>query len=208
MSEFKLLKQAISDELSKRYKNISINTEEELNKELMFYNKSYKGDFEQKKTKFKKWLNSKFEKEHAEKMNFIKSIEDSPSFPNPLIITVEWKKSRMWGNNPKAYTNYGFNGESIGGCGYCKLSTATAQALNSCKPILKLLYKKEERRLKENPQPERRAYIGYGSGYGVLPSFEGGVGVESHKSIIEGMGLKWENTTSTSQTDVYRIWIN
>jgi len=138
--------------------------------------------------------------------SFREVLENDESLHNPLIITIEWKKSKMWGFNPRAYTNYGFKSESIGGCGYCKLSTATAKALNSHLGILKRLFQAEERRLKEKPKiPERRDYIGYGSGHHALPKFEGGVGVSSHKDIIRGLDLKWENITSTDQTDVYRI---
>jgi len=209
---FKNIRNAVLDEYKKRLtiQEEKIKTEEGLNycvKWVLNKRISYKGSFEEQQKKCLIALQNKYNKECLKELDFIKSIEESDDLRNPLIITIEWKKSRMWGMNPKAYTNYGFEGESVGGCGYCKLSTATAQALNSNKAILKLLFKKEERRLKEG-KAERRAYIGYGSGYYAIPRFEGGVGVSSHEHIINGLGLKWENVTDTSQTNVYRIALN
>ena len=202
--EFKLIRESVIKELNKRYL-INIQTEEELKKELGFYNKTYIGDFEKQKDKLLKFVRKRRNKEIDDKLIFIKSIEDADNFKGELIITLEWKKSYMWGSNPRAYTNYGFNGESIGGCGYCKTSTATAQALNSHLPILKLLYKKEEERLNKKPLKDRRDFIGYGSGYYSLPIFEGGVGVSSHEYIIKNLGLNMRCITNTSQTDVYLI---
>jgi hypothetical protein len=48
---------------------------------------------------------------------------------NGGTIVVEWKKSRTWGSNP---TIQNFAGEkicSVSGCGYCKHSTALADAM-------------------------------------------------------------------------------
>jgi len=47
--------------------------------------------------------------------------------------------------------------------------------------------------------------FGYGSGYGVLPKFDGGVGVSCHQGIMEKLGLHMETITSTKTTDVYMI---
>ncbi len=203
--EFELIRKN-TEEYYKNLYSVNIENEEDLKQCLSNYGREYKGNFETQKKKLGKFLKNKFDKELKKKINFIESVENYEfSLPNPLVITVEWKRSRMWGSNPKAYTNYGFEGNSIGGCGYCKRSTATAEALNSHLGILQLLFHKEERRLNENPQPDRRSYIGYGSGYGAIPSFEGGVGVESHRSIIEGLGLVWRNISCTDLTDVYMI---
>lgn len=175
----------------------------------------YKGTFEEQKEKaiaqYKKRLNAQLEKQIKE----IEEIEKAPDFTGELIITVEWKDSRMWRSNPRAYTNYGFKGDSIGGCGYDKLSTATAQALNSDKRILKLMYIAKNKLLaKKHYNPDgslmsdndiHRKFLGYGSGYNILPKFEGGVGVSCHQRIIEGLGLVWKNITSTDSTDVYLI---
>lgn len=178
--------------------------------------KGYKGTFEEQKEKFITAYKKRLDKQLNQELLKIENVKKSEEFKRDLIITVEWKASRMWRANPRAYSNYNdFVGDSIGGCGYDKLSTATAQALNNCFPILKLLYQKKENLLKEflkknkdkdNENGFNRDVLGYGSGYNILPAFEGGVGVDSHRHIIEGIGLKWECVTSTKTTDVYRIY--
>lgn len=194
-----------------------IETKEGLNTSLRWNNKTYKGKI---KEKLSKHLINKSNKSLAEDLAQVDKISKAQDLPNPFIITLEWKKSYMWGMNPRAHTNYGFEGSSIGGCGYCKTSTATAEALNSYDYIIKLLYFKEEKRLNFNDQQtkknkifktkehkikERREFLGYGSGHSILPSFCGGVGVNSHQNIIEKIGLKWMNVSSTKHTDVYMI---
>ena len=152
-------------------------------------------------------------------MAFIDEVEQAEDFKTPLIITIEWKRSQTWGMNPKPYTNLGFEGSSIGGCGYCKHSTATAQALNSDLRILKLMYFKKEAELRQrkptykeqngHEENSERAInhflMGYGSGYSALPRFEGGVGVNCHFKICEMLGLKMESVTDTKHVNVYRI---
>ena len=121
--------------------------------------------------------------------------------------------------NPKACASNGFIGSSISGCGYDKHSTATDQALNSDKRILKLMYFKKEEELKQrkptyteqngHEKNTERALnhflFGYGSGYGVLPHFESGVGVSCHIRICEKIGLKMESVSDTKHTNVYII---
>ena len=79
--------------------------------------------------------------------------------------------------------------------------TAIFEALNSNKSILKLLYEKKN----NNIDKSNHELLGYGSGYGIIPAFEGGVGVSSHQRIIEGIGLKMQTITSTKNTDVFLI---
>ena len=43
----------------------------------------------------------------------------------------------------------------------------------------------------------------YGSGHWTKPYFEGGVGVSSHESICEGLGLNMRCITDTNMTNVY-----
>lgn len=149
----------------------------------------------------------------------LKAVSEAPDFGGSLILTVEWKKSYMWGMNPRVSTNYGFNGSSIGGCGYDKLSTATAEALNQDLRILKIMYRLKDKELQhrkptykeqngEDTKEERginQFLYGYGSGYSVLPRFEGGVGVSCHQHIIEKIGLKWVNLSSGKAFDVFEV---
>jgi hypothetical protein len=210
------LKNAIIQEKEKKFKEDceKLKTEEGIKQFSIWYKKDYKNNPE---AKFKKFLEQKKNKEIAEALKKIEEAKNSPNLPNDFIITIEWKSSRMWGSNPKAYTNYGFEGSSIGGCGYDKQSTATAQALNSSPSILKLLYQAKDKAIKEHSNEKNtdgtskttsdlnRQYLSYGSGYNILPSFEGGTGVESHRAIIEGLGLKWQRLTNTPNTDIFII---
>jgi hypothetical protein len=64
------------------------------------------------------------------KLEFSESLQPL----SEVIITVEWKKSKMWGSNPTAesyVSGLGFlTSGSIGGCGYDKQSTAVAAVMN------------------------------------------------------------------------------
>lgn len=129
-----------------------------------------------------------------------------------LKISIEWKKSRMWGSNPTAecwytykkdgntHSNYVKSG-SIGGCGYDKGSTAVSQCLNQVNEILKPLYKAKN----ESPLSNNNDFLGYGTGYGVLPSIEGGVGVSCYPRIFEKVGLSFETVASGKTYDVYTL---
>ena len=181
--------------------------------------KKYKGTLEQQKAKFIKFIENRKQKEINKELNYLKVIEETEDFKGDLVITIEWKKSYMWGMNPKAYTDKGFIGSSIGGCGYCKLSTATAEALNSDKSIIKLMCEKIEKELRnpkdsyteQNGRTEkgtgnlRVEVLGYGSGYGAIPSFSGGVGVSCHERILKNIGLNMRDISNTNTTNVYLI---
>lgn len=192
--------------IKNRYDLNSLKLDGVLLERMKRYDKQYVGDLEEQRVKFTRLLTMRMNAEIAEmeyKLDAV--INSAPLFHYgfELVITVEWKKSYMWGMNPTAWTNYGFRGTSIGGCGYCKLSTATAQALNDYLPILKLMYIKKNRVITQGIN--NHELLGYGSGYFTFPRFEGGVGVESHRAIIEKLGLKWKSITSTDHVDVYTI---
>lgn len=132
---------------------------------------------------------------------------------NFIKILVEWKKSRIWGMNPTAEiwvqffnkedeidSDY-FRSSSISGYGYDKLSTAVAEALNQSPQVLKLLYSKKNKK----PLDSNRELLGYGSGHGILPRFEGGVGIESHRKIFENLGFKWQNIANGKTFGIYTV---
>lgn len=52
------------------------------------------------------------------------AISNGGSYP----ITIDWIKSSTWGQNPRIMHN-GKKATNVSGCGYCKHSTALAQAL-------------------------------------------------------------------------------
>lgn len=113
-------------------------------------------------------------------------IANIPAF---ISVVVEWYKSATWGANPQAKVITGENynvSRKVGGCGYDKESTATAECFNNDLGILKIalvsLYKKEH----------SKKYLG--SGYGATidlfgVSFSGGVGFNCHESIITNSGF-------------------
>lgn len=127
-------------------------------------------------------------------------------------ISVEWKRSKMWGSNPNAECWYTYKKDgnmqsdyvvsgSIGGCGYDKLSTAVADCLNQINEVLRPLYNKKER----NAAVDNRELFGYGSGYGIFPYIEGGVGTSCYPAIFEGIGYKFQSVASGKTFDVFEI---
>lgn len=110
------------------------------------------------------------------------------NIPNFISVSVEWYNSKTWGANPQAEVRTGENyniSRKVGGCGYDKESTATAECFNKDFGILKIalisLYKKEH----------SKKYLG--SGYGAAinlwgVSFSSGVGFNCHESIITNSG--------------------
>lgn len=130
---------------------------------------------------------------------------------NKIVISIEWKKSRTWGNNPYAEVKVFYNNNQIetftgsaSGCGYDKRSAATAEALDKCELLKALLYKAENKRLKNHSEVTRRDFIGYGSGNSSIPHFEGGVGFRSHETILNNLNFKTTLYDESSATyDLY-----
>lgn len=124
-----------------------------------------------------------------------------------LIVNVEWVKSSMWGMNPKAESyvkNVGLvSSGSIGGCGYDKLSTAVAKVLNQVPQFRKLMF--EIKNKTKNISLKNNDIFGYGSGYGILPSFEGGVGVSCYNKILNTIGYEFITVSSGKKFDVFKI---
>ena len=135
-----------------------------------------------------------------QKLNF-KDLEDIES----VVINVEWKRSQMWGMNPNANAYINGVGEvssgSISGCGYDKQSTAVANVLNQIPQLIKKMYEVKE----NNIDVKNRELFGYGSGYGVLPYFKGGVGIGCYNKILNKIGYSFETVTSGKTFDVYKI---
>lgn len=138
----------------------------------------------------------------------LKHLQAVESAPDLISITfnVEWKKSRMWGSNPRceaqAKTERMFehyDSGSISGCGYDKESTAIAQAANQCNSFLKALYLAKE----QHADAKNHDLLGYGSGYGILPRLEGGVGTSCYPRIFEAIGFGWQHVGTGKTFDVY-----
>lgn len=132
-------------------------------------------------------------------------------------ITVEWVINPYWGNNPRA-TATSNNGTTYGkasGCGYDKLSAAIADSLNANPAIMRMLYEAAEKALREGKQPTRqgmaagcvswRDILGYGSGYSLLPYFEGGCGVSCIQNIFARCGYSFRCCASSKRFDCYSV---
>lgn len=164
------------------------------------------------------------EKNLLKELQQIDNIKNAKDFES-ITISIEWKKSKMWGNNPSAeakinYTDNTrdiFKSGSIGGCGYDKESTAVANVINQCNSVLKLLYsvKNEVLEGKYNHEttevlqgyemPKNHSIFGYGSGYGILPSIEGGVGVSCYDTIFNKISFKFNKIAWGNTFDVFEV---
>lgn len=149
-----------------------------------------------------KRLYKEMEKQKAAGLAKIEAAETAPDLTS-ITIDIEWTKSRTWGYNPHAEmvnsheTRRTFGNAS--GCGYDKRSAAVAEALNQSPAVLKILYTLKEEGLKEGKNDhsetactghDNRNIIGYGSGYSVIPYFEGGVGIECFAAILKKAGFQ------------------
>lgn len=132
-----------------------------------------------------------------------------------FTVTLEWSRGGAYGMQAKGSARVtclceypkveSFEGSFTGGCGYDKASTAFADALNQSHSFRKELFKMELKRMLCAPIPERRDFIGYGSGYGVLPYLEDGVGVGCFFEIFERLGFKMREVISGKNFTVYLI---
>lgn len=155
-------------------------------------------------------LKNKITEEHqkrAEKeLKRIETIKKADSNITTISINVEWVRSATWGYNPHAIVYTNTSGATEGrasGCGYDKESTAVAEALNNNNDILKLLYTFKNKKMTAK-KTNSHDILGYGSGYGVLPYFEGGVGMSSLLYIFRKLGYSISEH-HTNRSDFYTI---
>ena len=147
-----------------------------------------------------------YEKRLVKNLKKIDTIKNANDDVRSISINVEWVKNNTWGYNPHA-TVYTSNGDATdgraSGCGYDKESTAIAEALNKNNDILKLLYNYKNKKMTLK-KTNNHDILGYGSGYGVLPYFEGGVGVSSLLNIFRKLGYTISEH-HTNRSDFYTI---
>jgi hypothetical protein len=120
-----------------------------------------------------------------------------------ITISIEWKKSRMYGNNPTAEARIFHKDGSISygvakcsGYGYDKESTVVAQIFNNF-----LKYK-----LYGEFVPVERAREGglpYGIYLGQYRHFSGGIGVNCYYDISKAIGGEFKHVASGKTFDVY-----
>lgn len=137
-----------------------------------------------------------------------------------VSISVEWKKGSM-GYNPTAtvtiHDGDGFHQYTgkAGGYGYDKETAAVGEALNQAASVQKMLYQAKENALatftpdqiaatkKGYVVESNRDFIAYGAGYGVLPYFEGGVGMSSFESVFNKCGFLLTGRNWGKRFDTY-----
>lgn len=215
--------------MEKLRKQVEKENKKELKKAISNLNKAKKEDFanlwyysekltkrqKEKLTKNeqKEIIKNKIIKEYNTRLNKnlkrIDTIEKANNNIESITINVDWVKNRTWGYNPHAtiYTNNGDITEGrASGCGYDKESTAIAEALNKNNDILKLLYIAKNKKMTAK-KTNSHDLLGYGSGYGVLPYFEGGVGTSSLLSIFRKLGYSIREH-HTEKSDFYTITKN
>lgn len=156
---------------------------------------------------FTKRINKDYDKKIAKELKLLEVVENCNIDFKETTIVVQWKPNRTWGSNPTAECFLVGLGEltsgSIGGCGYDKLSTAVANVLNQITPIKKALYAEKNR--PKNRGKKNHEIFGYGSGYGDLPNFEGGVGVSCYPEIFKKIGIEFKHTIDKKDLDVFTL---
>ena len=151
-------------------------------------------------------ITEEYQKRTEKELKRIETIKNANNIIDHISINVEWVKNNTWGYNPHAtvYTNDGNVTEGrASGCGYDKESAAIAGALNENNDILKLLYNYKNKKMTLK-KTNNHDILGYGSGYGVLPYFEGGVGVPSLLNIFKKLGYTITEH-HTNRSDFYTI---
>lgn len=212
--------------MEKLTKQVKKENEKELKKAISNLNKAKKEDFtnlwyySEKLTKRQKERLTKSEQKEILKNKIIKDYEkrliknlkriDTIKNANDNIelitINIDRVRNQTWGYNPHAtiYTNNGDTTEGkASGCGYDKESASIAEALNKNNDILKLLYTAKNKKMTLK-NTNNHDILGYGSGYGVLPYFESGVGVSSLLNIFEKLGYTISEH-HTNKSDFYTI---
>ena len=121
-----------------------------------------------------------------------------------LTISIEWRRSQMWGMNPHAEASVYFkdgtfernDGYTAGGYGYDKESTVIAHIFNEY-----LRYKLWQREDMDNS----KAPYGVSLTFDWSPSFGWGVGTSCYYAIAEFIGGKFEDVTHGKTFDVYKF---
>lgn len=140
------------------------------------------------------------ERNRAERLAKLTRAENAEPLEN-ASISVEWKRSAMWGSNPTAVViaNYDANHATEGrasGCGYDKESAAIATAVNASPSIMRILYEHAE-------NGGSFPYSVYT--YAGLPYFDGGCGVSCFRNVFAACGYRWEDGAHRKTFDVYTL---
>lgn len=151
----------------------------------------------------------RYNKELAKELEKLEKMESAPTVKE-ISIDVDWRRNATWGYNPfatvRVWTDNGYF-ESTGyasGCGYDKRSAAVGEALNKIYPVIAELCNVKEQNMSDTCKESSKC-ICYGAGYGAIPYFEGGVGINCHIQMLELCGLKKTVEHGTKTTDYYHF---
>lgn len=153
-------------------------------------------------------------KKEAQEIARIANEKNQPEVKS-ITISIEWKKSRMWGYNPHAMAEVTFNDKNSGewrtgfyrkdgytcsGYGYDKESTVIAEIFNDF-----LKYKLYRELIPVDTWLNgEKGKLPYGIYLGNYRSFAGGIGTDCYYRIAEAIGGKFEKVASGKSFDVYR----
>lgn len=111
-----------------------------------------------------------------------------------ISISTEWKKSRMWGNNPHTVADIYTDKEHAryfgraSGWGYDKYSAAVTDALNACDSVRRLIIENYNKLYKE--LENNGCYIHFG----IIPSLAtSGSGINALKRVLTACGFTVRN---------------
>lgn len=124
-----------------------------------------------------------------------------------IVISIEWKKSQMWGSNPNCEASIFFKDGTFkhsptfkaSGCGYDKESTVISEVFNTY--LKYTLWNLEGKEVTDKP-------YGISLNFDFSPSFGGGIGTTCYSSISKFIGGKFEHITSGKTFDVYKFTMN
>lgn len=144
-----------------------------------------------------KRMKKQYEKGLNETLAKIEDIENA-KLPNTITIRFYWTYTVWYICHAEVYIDGRYYKGVASGCGYDKESSAVAQCFNKDHRILKYLYMKKN----ESPEKSNHDLLGYGSGYGVLPYFDYGVGMNCFVHILKNLGFNYQYVYS-KQGDTY-----
>lgn len=135
----------------------------------------------------------RIDRKEAEKLKELDKISAAPVV-RCISLSTEWKKSRMWGNNPHTVADIYTDTEHAryfgraSGCGYDKYSAAITSALNACDSIKKLIIENYNKLYKE--MEHNGCYIYFD----IIPALAtSGSGINALKRVLTACGLTVRN---------------
>lgn len=128
-----------------------------------------------------------------------------------ITITIEWRKSRTWGSNPKCEAQIHFKDGSWGsspvytcsGCGYDKESTVIADVFNDYLKYKLWQLTPEQLKGGNGSLDPGKAPYGIHLYSDNRPHFGGGIGTSCYPAIAKYIGGEFENVASGKTFDVF-----